>query len=229
MGEASSMTCCNTESFSWSWLHPTVRKALWGPGTLKGSHGFTIIKALLFISQGKGCRAFLFSCWSLAFVYTCICDLPQDSLEGVYLHRTRLSKSTCYPTPVSGLLHKHQDLSLDPQQSWKKHVPMTSELGLRKQEDLWGSLAIRSSWVSKFSPQGWASQLVFSILWNPEEVCQWRNGLAHESKQAKSQKSSFFHVLYIGCQLKVWPRLKVYLSPSKIQIGSGSSHFKWFI
>jgi hypothetical protein len=39
--------------------------------------------------------------------------------------------------------------------------------------------------------------------------------LVGESKQAKRESASSFCVLYIGYQPRVWPRLKVDLSPSK--------------
>jgi hypothetical protein len=48
-----------------------------------------------------------------------------------------------------------------------------------------------------------------------------------ESKQAKN-KSFLYHVLYINCQQKVWPRLEVIFPPQKIWIKSGSTHFKVF-
>ena len=53
-----------------------------------------------------------------------------------------------------------------------------------------------------------------------EGTCQW--------KRAGKGKTSFFHVIYIACQQKAWPRLKVDLLTSKIQIRNGYSHFKWF-
>jgi hypothetical protein len=64
------------------------------------------------------------------------------------------------------------------------------------------------------------SQLVFRIHQNPKEVGyndSGRDGLAsqRENKQAKRKPTSFFHVLYIGYQQKLWPRLKVDLPTSK--------------
>jgi hypothetical protein len=54
------------------------------------------------------------------------------------------------------------------------------------------------------------SQLVFSIHENSEEV----GANASEDHNARAN-THFFHVLYIGCYQKVWPRLKVELSTSK--------------
>ena len=53
------------------------------------------------------------------------------------------------------------------------------------------------SWASIYTriPKKWALMLV------KEWTCQREGEL--------DRKASFFHVLYIGCQQKVWPRLKV--------------------
>jgi hypothetical protein len=44
-----------------------------------------------------------------------------------------------------------------------------------------------------------------------------KNELAsgNENKQAMREQALFFHVLYIGCQQNVWPRLMVDLSTFK--------------
>lgn len=44
----------------------------------------------------------------------------------------------------------------------------------------------------------------------------------------RERESFLLSILYIGCQLKVWPRLKVNLLTSKIWNRSGFSHFKQF-
>lgn len=66
---------------------------------------------------------------------------------------------------------------------------------------------------------GWVSQLAFSIHRNPWEVgsnASEKNELTNESKGRQAKRASFFfHVLYIGCQEEVWPRLKVDLPTSK--------------
>jgi hypothetical protein len=46
--------------------------------------------------------------------------------------------------------------------------------------------------------------------------------LARASRQR--EQAFFFHVLYIGCEQKVWPGLKVDLPTAKIWIRSRASH-----
>ena len=63
--------------------------------------------------------------------------------------------------------------------------------------------------------QGWMYPLVYSICWNPEEVdSNASEGMSLPVRvMAIRQRasSSFFHVLYISCNQKVWPRFKVNL------------------
>jgi hypothetical protein len=63
------------------------------------------------------------------------------------------------------------------------------------------------------------SQLVFSIYKNPKEVSSDASeGMDLPAKiRASRQKAnaSFFHALYLGCQQKMWPRLKMDLPASK--------------
>ncbi|EDM02448.1 rCG36884 [Rattus norvegicus] len=59
-------------------------------------------------------------------------------------------------------------------------------------------------------------------------VNEWTEVSARAKTSRQRKKVSFFHVLYIGSQKKVWPRLKVHLPSSKIQIRSRSSHCKLF-
>ena len=81
-----------------------------------------------------------------------------------------------------------------------------------------------------FSARVWMSQLVCSIHWNLEEICSNASEGMHLTmrKRVKRQREqgSFFHVLYLGSQHEVWPKLKVYLPNLRTQIRNGTSTFK---
>ena len=55
-----------------------------------------------------------------------------------------------------------------------------------------------------------------------EPTCQREGG------QAGKEQASFFYVLFIGCQKKVWPGLKVALPTSEIWVKGISSNFTRF-
>jgi hypothetical protein len=63
------------------------------------------------------------------------------------------------------------------------------------------------------------SHFAFHTLWEPVEVgCNISEGIdlvARVGGSTQRIQTSFFHVIYIGCQQKVWPRLKVDLPTSK--------------
>jgi hypothetical protein len=63
------------------------------------------------------------------------------------------------------------------------------------------------------------SQLVFGIHWNSEEAgsnaSEGMDLLMRARAARQRAKASFFHVLQIGCQQNMWPRLMVDLPTSK--------------
>lgn len=83
----------------------------------------------------------------------------------------------------------------------------------------------RSKNPQLFSLQGWIFQLssVYVGIQRKQANASERMGLA-----GRQRESFLLSILYIGCQLKVWPRLKVNLLTSKIWNRSGFSHFKQF-
>jgi hypothetical protein len=52
---------------------------------------------------------------------------------------------------------------------------------------------------------------VFSTCWNPRDVdSNGREGMNSSKREGRQRaKTSFFHVLFVDCQKKVWPRLKM--------------------
>lgn len=108
----------------------------------------------------------------------------------------------------------------------------------------WHALQVVVQWVQQWmSANGRAKNLVAvrsmrldvsAVLQHTAESqrsrpwCQRRNRLTSksESKQIKREQASFFHVLYVDCQEKMWTRLKVDFPTLKIWIRSESSHFK---
>jgi hypothetical protein len=86
------------------------------------------------------------------------------------------------------------------------------------------------------------SRLVFSLHWNPDEIgsndSKGKDLRVRSRASRQRVKAPFFHVLYLGCQQKGWPRLKENLPtsedlgrrcifpPQKNQIQSMPFHFK---
>lgn len=77
---------------------------------------------------------------------------------------------------------------------------------------------------SSLSPQGWMSNMIFSILQNSKEVGSSASEGMSLPASRQGASTSFIHVLHSGCPKKVWPRLMASLLTTYESINKNPSH-----